>query len=83
MSLGAALGRGATLAAALEGKRSVAEGLASAPAVLALARRLGVEVPICDAVAGVVKGEIGVDAAIERLLSRPLRLESPVLEASA
>ena len=78
MSLGTALGRGETLEAALAGKRSIAEGLASAPAVLALARRLGVEVPICEAVAQVVAGETGVDAAIDRLLSRPLRSETPM-----
>ena len=83
MSLGTALGRGETLAAALAGKRSIAEGLASAPAVLDLARRLGVEVPICEAVAEVVGGEIGVEAAIERLLARPLRLETLTLETNA
>ena len=78
MSLGVALGRGETLEAALAGKRSIAEGVASAPAVLALARRLGVEVPICEAVAQVVAGKTGVDTAIDRLLSRPLRLETPM-----
>ncbi len=75
MSLGLALGRGETLASALAGKRSVAEGVASAPAVRALSRRLGVEMPICDAVAQVVAGEIGVERAIQDLLSRPLKSE--------
>ena len=76
MSLGLALGRGETLEQALAGKRSVAEGLASAPAVRALATRLGVETPICEAVAAVVAGEVAVEAAIEGLLSRPLKSES-------
>ncbi|MGC1304356.1 MAG: NAD(P)H-dependent glycerol-3-phosphate dehydrogenase, partial [Caulobacteraceae bacterium] len=75
MSLGVALGRGETLEQALAGKRSVAEGLASAPAVRALAARLGVETPICEAVAAVVAGETSVEAAIDGLLSRPLRTE--------
>ena len=75
MSLGIALGRGETLAHALAGKLSVAEGLTSAPAVVALAARLGVEAPICDAVARVAAGETGVDAAIDSLLSRPLKME--------
>jgi glycerol-3-phosphate dehydrogenase (NAD(P)+) len=75
MSLGIALGRGETLEQALAGKRSVAEGLASAPAVRALAARLGVETPICEAVAAVTAGEITVDQAIEGLLSRPLKTE--------
>jgi len=75
MSVGLALGRGETLEHALAGKLSVAEGVASAPAVTALARKLGVETPICDAVRAILAGEIGVDAAIAGLLSRPLRAE--------
>jgi glycerol-3-phosphate dehydrogenase (NAD(P)+) len=75
MSLGAALGRGETLDAAIGGKRSVAEGVTSAPAVRALAERLGIEAPICTAVAAVLAGELGIDAAIEGLLARPLRTE--------
>ncbi len=75
MSVGLALGRGESLQAALSGKLSVAEGVASAPAVRALARRLKVETPICEAMAAVLAGEIGLDAAIEGLLSRPLKRE--------
>jgi glycerol-3-phosphate dehydrogenase (NAD(P)+) len=75
MSVGLALGRGDSLAAALEGKLSVAEGVQSAPAVTALARRCGVDAPICAATAAVLAGEISVDSAIEGLLSRPLRVE--------
>lgn len=76
MSVGLALGRGETLEAALSGKLSVAEGVASAPAVRQLARKLGVDTPICEAVAAILAGEIGVDDAIAGLLSRPLREES-------
>ncbi|MBS0362891.1 MAG: glycerol-3-phosphate dehydrogenase, partial [Proteobacteria bacterium] len=75
MSVGLALGRGHTLAQALADKVSVAEGVASAPAVRALARKLGVEVPICEAVAAILAEEIDVDDAIRGLLSRPLREE--------
>jgi glycerol-3-phosphate dehydrogenase (NAD(P)+) len=75
MSLGLALGRGETLEAALAGKLSVAEGAASAPAVRALAEKLDVETPICEAVAAVLAGERDLDEAIEGLLSRPLRTE--------
>jgi glycerol-3-phosphate dehydrogenase (NAD(P)+) len=74
-SLGQALGRGETLDEALAGKISVAEGVASAPAVTALAERLGVEMPICSAVAAILAGRIGVDEAIEGLLARPLKTE--------
>ena len=75
MSVGLALGRGESLEQALAGKLSVAEGVASAPVVRALADRLGVEAPICTAVAAILAGEIGVDAAIEGLLNRPLKTE--------
>ncbi|MDZ4373851.1 MAG: NAD(P)H-dependent glycerol-3-phosphate dehydrogenase [Phenylobacterium sp.] len=76
MSVGLALGQGQTLSEALAGKLSVAEGVASAPAVRQLAARLGVETPICEAVAAILAGEVGVDDAIRDLLSRPLREEN-------
>ncbi len=75
MSLGLALGQGQTVEQALAGKRSVAEGYESAPAVRDLARSLGVETPICEAVAAVLAGEVTVDVAIDGLLSRPLKVE--------
>lgn len=75
MSLGAALGAGWSLEQALAGKRTVAEGASSAPAVTALAARAGVEMPICAAVAAVLAGRLSVEAAIEALLARPLRSE--------
>ena len=75
MSVGLALGGGQTLEEALAGKVAVAEGVASAPAVRALARSLGVETPICEAVAAILAGEVAVDAAILGLLSRPLKSE--------
>ena len=76
MSVGLALGGGQTLDQALAGKVSVAEGVASAPAVRALARSLGVETPICEAVAAILAGEVDVDSAILGLLSRPLKTEA-------
>jgi glycerol-3-phosphate dehydrogenase (NAD(P)+) len=76
MSVGLALGRGESLESALAGKLSVAEGVASAPAVRDLARKLGVETPISDAVAAILAGEVSVDDAIAGLLARPLRSET-------
>jgi glycerol-3-phosphate dehydrogenase (NAD(P)+) len=76
MSVGLVLGRGQTLEAALAGKISVAEGVASAPAVRDLAVKLGVDMPISNAVAAILAGEAGVDTAIAELLSRPLRAET-------
>ncbi|SFS37973.1 NAD(P)H-dependent glycerol-3-phosphate dehydrogenase [Brevundimonas viscosa] len=75
MSLGLALGQGQTIEQALAGKRSVAEGYESAPAVRELAEKTGVDMPISLAVAALLAGETTVDAAIEGLLSRPLKVE--------
>jgi glycerol-3-phosphate dehydrogenase (NAD(P)+) len=75
-SLGAALGEGQALASILAERRSVAEGLESAPAIVALAHKHGVEMPICEAVADIVSGKLSVDAAIAALLSRPFRAEN-------
>ena len=75
MSLGIALGQGQTLEAVLGSRKSIAEGVYSASAVVALAKRHGVEMPISEAVARVVKGDTSVDEAIEALLTRPLRAE--------
>jgi glycerol-3-phosphate dehydrogenase (NAD(P)+) len=75
MSLGLALGQGQTVEQALAGKRSVAEGYESAPAVRELAARVGVDMPISLAVAALLNGETTVEAMIESLLSRPLKTE--------
>jgi glycerol-3-phosphate dehydrogenase (NAD(P)+) len=75
MSLGLALGEGQTVEQALAGKRSVAEGYESAPAVRELAARVGVDMPISLAVAALLNGETTVEAMIESLLSRPLKAE--------
>ena len=75
MSVGLALGRGESLDQALAGKTSVAEGVESAPAVVELAARLGVEVPICAAVDAILSGEAEVGPVIAALLARPLKTE--------
>ncbi len=75
MSLGLALGRGESLGAVLAGRAGVTEGVATAPAIVARAAAAGVELPICEAVAGLVAERITVPEAMARLLSRPLRAE--------
>jgi glycerol-3-phosphate dehydrogenase (NAD(P)+) len=74
-SLGFALGQGQSLDAALSGKRSVAEGAATAPALMQLAAREGVDMPICASIAAILAGQLEVGAAIEALLARPLKQE--------
>lgn len=76
MTVGLALGAGNTLDEALAGKVSVAEGVASAPGVVALGERLRVETPICAAVAAILAGDVDVETAVGALLARPLKLES-------
>jgi len=74
-SLGAALGKGATLAKYMEGRRQVVEGEATAPAVLARAAKLAIDMPICTAVDAILHRGAGLDEAIRGLLTRPLRRE--------
>ncbi|MDP1752508.1 MAG: NAD(P)H-dependent glycerol-3-phosphate dehydrogenase [Reyranella sp.] len=74
-SLGLALGKGATLARHMAGRRQVVEGEATAPAVLARAARLGIEMPICAAVDAILHRGADLDEAIRALLARPLRRE--------
>lgn len=74
-SLGAALGEGRALKDILAERRSVAEGAESAPAVVALAQRHGVEMPICSAVDDIIAERVSIDEAIFALLSRPFKAE--------
>ncbi len=74
-SLGAALGEGRALKEILAERRSVAEGVESAPAVVALAHKHSVEMPISSAVNDIVAGRLSIDEAIFTLLSRPFKAE--------
>jgi glycerol-3-phosphate dehydrogenase (NAD(P)+) len=75
-SLGVALGKGASLADVSGTGHPLAEGAATAPALVGRARRHGVELPIAEGVAAVLAGRLGVQEAAERLLSRPLKAEA-------
>ncbi|QCN95731.1 NAD(P)-dependent glycerol-3-phosphate dehydrogenase [Azospirillum argentinense] len=75
MSLGAALGTGRTLAEVLAERRSVAEGVYTAAAVVGLAGKKGVDMPLCAAVDAILNRGAGLDATIDGLLSRPFRGE--------
>ena len=74
-SLGVALGEGRALADILGERQSVAEGVHSAAAVVALALRLGVDMPICGAVDAILNHGAGIEATIDGLLARPFRGE--------
>lgn len=72
-SFGLALGQGTGVPSAMRGR--LVEGVATAPVLEAAARRLGVEMPIVDAVTAVLAGRSSVAGAIEALLARPPRAE--------
>ena len=67
---GLALARGAAPGDAAARMGQVVEGVETSAQVLKLARRLAVEMPICEQVRAVVTGESGATAAVETLLAR-------------
>ena len=75
MSLGWALGEGRALADILAERQSVAEGVHSAAAVVALAARVVADMPICAAVDAILNRGAAIDATIDGLLARPFRGE--------
>lgn len=76
MSLGYALGQGRALADILAERKSVAEGVHTAAAAVALAKQHNIEMPICEAVDRILNRNGSVDTAIDALLARPLKQES-------
>ena len=77
-SLGVALGEGKPLAEILGARNSVAEGVFTAASVVALGRRLGVEMPISEAVDAILNGGADIETTIAGLLARPFKAESPL-----
>jgi glycerol-3-phosphate dehydrogenase (NAD(P)+) len=76
-SLGLALGKGEKLDTYVAGRRSVAEGVTSAAATAALARKLKVDMPIVRAVDGILHRSAVINEVIEALLTRPFKVEAP------
>ncbi len=72
---GRALGQGAGLAALETPGQPLAEGVETAPALVTRARSEHVELPVAEAVAAVLDGSLPLDAALLRLMSRPLKPE--------
>lgn len=74
-SLGFALGQGQALADVLAGRKAVTEGVATAAAVTALARRQGIDMPLCAAVDALLNQGQALPQVIDGLLARPFRQE--------
>ncbi len=71
-TLGFAIGRGEK--PAIGGP--LAEGAFTAPVLVELARKKGVDMPIAETVDALLSGRVGIDEAIARLLARPLKAEA-------
>ena len=69
-ALGVSIGKGQAA------RSGLTEGVATAESVTELAHKLGVAMPIAGAVHGILSGTLGVEAAMHKLLERPLASES-------
>lgn len=74
-ALGVEIGNGKTLDEALAGRQSVAEGVITTRSTKALAQRVGVTMPIVDAVFGVLFEGYAPRDAITELMGRDARAE--------
>jgi glycerol-3-phosphate dehydrogenase (NAD(P)+) len=75
-SLGVALGEGRSLDEILGERTSVAEGVFTASSVVGLAKRLVVEIPICQSVDNLLNHGADISQEITSLLNRPFKIES-------
>jgi glycerol-3-phosphate dehydrogenase (NAD(P)+) len=74
-SFGMELGRGKSVSDLSAPGRPLAEGVATAPALVARAKVAGVEMPIAQAVADLLSGTLPLGEALMRLMSRKLTTE--------
>jgi glycerol-3-phosphate dehydrogenase (NAD(P)+) len=74
-SLGVAIGQGARAADIVSQRSSVAEGYYTADAVVKLAQKLGIDMPICEAVYETLHKEQAIEHVIKNLLARPVNSE--------
>jgi glycerol-3-phosphate dehydrogenase (NAD(P)+) len=74
--VGLRLAGGGSLETILASLGHVAEGVHSARAAVALARRHGIEMPICSAVHAVLFDGVPARDAVERLLARDPKSET-------
>jgi glycerol-3-phosphate dehydrogenase (NAD(P)+) len=75
-SLGKGIGEGRSAAELLSDRKTVAEGVFTAPVLARLAREKGIDMPIVDAVDALIAGRANVDEVLGELLSRPPKAEA-------
>jgi glycerol-3-phosphate dehydrogenase (NAD(P)+) len=74
--VGLLLARGQTLEQVLAGLGHVAEGVASVQSAQMLGKRFGIDMPIVEAVAAVLAGQISPPQVVQRLLAREPKREA-------
>lgn len=74
-SFGLALGQGYKLAQLLAPGAPLAEGVETAPALVARAKGHGIELPVAHAVMDILAGGIAPAEAVPRLMERPFKME--------
>jgi glycerol-3-phosphate dehydrogenase (NAD(P)+) len=74
-SLGVAIGEGKRAADIIAERSSVAEGYYTADAIVKLAQKLNIDMPICIAVHDTLHKEKAIDYVIKGLLERPIKGE--------
>jgi glycerol-3-phosphate dehydrogenase (NAD(P)+) len=74
-AFGVALGGGVPRSQLLASRRPLAEGVETAPALVARGHAQNVELPIAQTVAALLDGSLALDQAVPRLMARPLKTE--------
>lgn len=74
-AFGLAIGKGATRAELDANGHPLAEGIETAPALVARGRQQAIELPIAETTAAILDGSLAVNAAVPRLMTRPLKPE--------
>jgi glycerol-3-phosphate dehydrogenase (NAD(P)+) len=74
-AFGVSLGKGAELKGLVGPEAPLAEGVATAPALVQRAQLLSIELPIAETVAEILSGTLGPADAVPRLMTRPFKTE--------
>ena len=74
-TFGLAIGSGRSRHELFAPGRPLAEGVETAPALVTRARQHGIELPVAEAVSAIIDGTLPLEAAVPRLMQRPLKAE--------
>jgi glycerol-3-phosphate dehydrogenase (NAD(P)+) len=74
-AFGVSLGKGSTVRDLVTPDAPLAEGVATAPALMQRARSLTVELPIAETISEILSGTLAPEDAVPRLMTRPFKME--------